>query len=306
MATTSVETGTDQVRDADLEACSICGSRGTFGRTVRLRYGAIETCRACRSGILLPRPSTERLIDLHSSAEYFDHPYFEARRDLSPGLRAVYDERIAVIAQYCGSLEGKRMLDVGCDTGLFLGRAQNQTGVIGTGVDVSKRVVEEGRRAGLDLRHGTLDQVGFEEASFDVVSAYDVIEHVHDPLDLLAGIMRVLRPGGVCVIEAPNYDGLVYRLGRALGRLRLFDSLLRAYQERLWPPFHAQYFTPASLERCFRPSGLEPVHIGGREPASCELAIDGVAVRAAVLGVVVLAGAIGSNTLLTAVATKPG
>lgn len=288
------------------DACPVCGSPLTGRPAVWLSYARIETCDACGTGVLLPRPSAEDLISLHSSEDYFDHPYFQVRRELTPSLASRYERRVQEIEKLAGPLAGKRMLDIGCDTGLFLQYAQERRGAGGVGIDVAKRAVAAGRAAGLDLRHGTLDQAGFDAASFDVICAYDLIEHVSDPRLFIDEVRRVLKPGGIAVFETPNYGGLVYRLGRVLAQFRPLEPVLRAYQERLWPPFHVQYFTRGSLDRMLKVGGLRPLEIRGRELAAAELAVSSPALRTMVLGLFGLARVFGSHTLILAVASNPG
>jgi SAM-dependent methyltransferase len=177
--------------------------------------------------------------------------------------------------------------------------------MLGTGIDVFERVVAAGRQAGLDLRHGTLEQVGFADDSFDIVCGYDLIEHVGEPCRFVKEVQRVLKPGGVAVFETPNYGGLVYRLGRLLARLRPLERVLRPYQERLWPPFLVQYFTRASMARLLQAGGLQPVEIRGRELAQSELGVTSPALRLAVLGLFGVAGIARSHTLLWALAANP-
>lgn len=284
--------------------CPVCGGDLGAGPSLRLPYGSIRPCSGCGSGVLLPRPTSDELAALHSTEKYFDHPYFQDRRELTPRLSESYGRRLAHIEGLIGPIHGKRVLDIGCDTGLFLQFLRDQRGVEGIGLDVFAKVVAEGRRAGLDLRHATLEGAGLEDGGFDVVCGYDLVEHVAQPRSFMAEVHRVLKPGGLAVFETPNYDGLVYRFGRGLGRVGFMESLLRRYQERLWPPFHVQYFTADSLSRLMESSGLEPVEVAGRELHGSELALDPGALRSAVLALFALAGVVGHHTLLTGAARR--
>lgn len=301
------ETRRMPVTEASTPACPICGAMGPASLQVTLDQGAIWTCGGCGSGLLRPRPSFDDLSKLHSNEEYFDHPYFQERRDLTPQMRALYDQRIGLVTSVV-PLAGNRVLDVGCDTGAFLTHLQSTTGAVVAGVDISAFAVEFGRSRGLDLRLGTLEAVGFPAASFDVVCAFDLVEHVSDPQGFFQEACRILKPGGILVLETPNYDGLVYRLGRILGRSRLVAGILAPYQRRLWPAFHVQYFTKGSLAKAMRAGGLEPVVLSGRELSRHELAVESRWLQKAVLSMFAVAGTLSSHTLLVAIArkTEPG
>lgn len=101
------------------------------------------------------------------------------------------------------------LLDVGCGGGL-LAEEFARMGCRVTGIDRSLPTLGAARAhasaAGLaiDYREGSADALPFEARRFDVVSCCDVLEHVDDPERVLAGIARVLRPGGVFVFDTIN------------------------------------------------------------------------------------------------------
>jgi SAM-dependent methyltransferase len=104
-------------------------------------------------------------------------------------------------------VRGKEVLDLGCNVGYgthTLSRAATRA----VGVDVSEHSVTQARKryAGEPLQFEVYDGVTlpFESASFDVVTSFQVIEHVHDVGPYLAEIARVLRPDGVAVFTTPN------------------------------------------------------------------------------------------------------
>ena len=93
--------------------CPVCGSNAGKQTAVRLAYGRIGTCLDCGSGILEPRPSQTQLSGLHSTDDYFDHPYFEQRRHMTPEAEAIAEARLRRSEAMSGPLTGKRLVDVG-------------------------------------------------------------------------------------------------------------------------------------------------------------------------------------------------
>lgn len=283
--------------------CPICGAGDLRPSSVALDYGRVHGCRSCGSGVLLPRPTQQDLSAQHANDDYFEHPYFEARRQLTPDLAYRYGERARELERLIGPLNGRHILEVGCDTGLFVGYVRDTHGATAVGVDVAHKAVAEAKKAGIDVRLGTLEQAALPAQSIDAICAYDLIEHVADPIAFLNEAARILKPGGVIVIETPNFDGLIYRLGRGLAALPCGMTLTGPGQRRLWPAFHVQYFTSASLAGLLTGCGFKDADVTGRELASAELAV-GFPVKPVVLGIFAISDAVHANTLLHAHARR--
>jgi len=128
-----------------------------------------------------------------------------------------------------------RLLDVGCATGIFLQGIRNSGKWEPYGVEINEQVAHIAREHGLDVRSGTLEQAGFAEGFFDVVTLWDVLEHLHDPAGSLREIYRILKPDGLLVIRVPNASSWDSRL---FGR----------YWAGLDAPRHLYVFTPVTLD----------------------------------------------------------
>lgn len=104
-----------------------------------------------------------------------------------------------------------RLLDIGCGSGDFLRRAEF-LGWSAEGVDVDPEAVSVARASGLKAAVGSLEVFESVRDAYDVVTCNHVIEHVHKPLELLRGIHRILKPGGLLWIATPNIDSVGHRL----------------------------------------------------------------------------------------------
>jgi len=102
------------------------------------------------------------------------------------------------------------LLDVGCSNGALLWIA-SQLGIKAEGVEVSPRAAKNGIERGLKIHLGYLAELGLPENSFDVVTLYEVIEHLDSPADLLEECNRLLKPGGVLVVGTGNTDSWTRR-----------------------------------------------------------------------------------------------
>lgn len=135
-------------------------------------------------------------VEIHTSLIdiYNDEPHFrpENLRKVS-AILAGLRERVAPTVQ------GKaRMLDMGCGTGFLLGLAEPLFDEL-HGVDITPSMLEK-----IDLSSGKItlhqvqaEQTPFEDASFDLVTAYSFMDHLYDLRPFLAEVFRVLKPGGV-------------------------------------------------------------------------------------------------------------
>lgn len=138
-----------------------------------------------------------------------------------------------------------RLLDFGCGGGSYLER-MHQQGWRVTGLDVSEKAVQRIRdELGLDAHVGTLPHPGLKPASFDVITMWHSLEHVHDPLAVLREVRRLLVPGGKVLVAVPNIDSLPFRwFGGSWFGLDL--------------PRHLTHFTPWTLTLMLQRAGFRP------------------------------------------------
>lgn len=105
-----------------------------------------------------------------------------------------------------------RLLDVGCGTGSFL-REMQCAGWDTVGVEPApKAAAYTQQRFAIPVHTGTLREAHLPEASFDVITLWDVLEHLHTPWDDLQEIARLLAPGGLLVLRHPNLNSLGKRI----------------------------------------------------------------------------------------------
>lgn len=135
-----------------------------------------------------------------------------------------------------------RVLDIGCGFGESLGYHRNR-GCDAYGVEADGNILRVAARHGLQVKVGLFDADLWPPSNFDVVTLDQVLEHVNDPLALLRGIHKVLKPGGQLIVATPN----------ALGWGAYFFG-------RRWihwhAPYHQQFFTQASLQLAAKSVGF--------------------------------------------------
>ena len=139
-----------------------------------------------------------------------------------------------------------RVLDIGCGFCETLGYHQSR-GCEAYGVEADANVELVAAHFGFNVHIGLFDPDRYQAASFDYVTLDQVIEHVADPHKVMAGVARVLKPGGTAVISTPNARGWGVRL---FGRRWINWHI----------PYHLQQFTRRSLTILARDAGLELSH----------------------------------------------
>ena len=104
-----------------------------------------------------------------------------------------------------------RVLDIGTAGGGFLEAAQTM-GFDAHGLEPSTNLAEQGRKRGLKIHCGTIEKNEFDAGSFDLVTLWDVIEHLPRPKDALVECRRLLKPGGLIMVNFPDIGTFQARL----------------------------------------------------------------------------------------------
>jgi 2-polyprenyl-3-methyl-5-hydroxy-6-metoxy-1,4-benzoquinol methylase len=154
---------------------------------------------------------------MSKSSTIFDETYFTGGtksnyKDYEREAEAAIDEAfMPSIRQYAAYVRPTdrqgSYLDIGCAMGFYVERLAAD-GWDAHGIDISEYAIARGQERGTaNLRVGSVDALAHPDASFDFITAIDVIEHV-DPrmaADMVAEVHRVLRPGGLALFATPNY-----------------------------------------------------------------------------------------------------
>ncbi len=267
--------------------CPICGGHAVEQVLVgRDEYFGLPgqfplvRCGRCDLVYISPRPPFERILEYYPSTYYS----FQARVRLpSAATQPNSLQRVFLAAQGYGHnrpgrlaralswafgmvrpdqlrvafrpvprwRSGGRLLDVGCGAGIYLSEMR-KLGWTVEGVDVSAPACAAAfEEFGIRPYCGTVQDAPFAEASFDVVTFWETLEHVPDPLPTLKRCGALLAPGGRLIGSVPNYRS-VYAgwFGPAYFHLDL--------------PRHLFHYSAGSLARVLRASGFADVSITSR------------------------------------------
>lgn len=218
----------------------------------------IVQCLVCGFLYVNPQPTVEELDKLYST-EYFAGNGASMQRSLR--------HRLPVFARGIGIINELRkpgkVLDVGCGNGDFVELAR-EAGWDASGLDLSEQATSFARNKGLDVVRGTLQTSGFPSESFDVVTLWDVLEHLPDPAGELECVRRVLKPGGFLVVRVPN-------IGFQLLRVLVQEVVFHSGRATLQADLHLNHFSPTTLRRLLRRRGFEVLReeVGVSEDTVC-------------------------------------
>ena len=139
-----------------------------------------------------------------------------------------------------------RLLDIGCGAGSFM-QIANSFGYEATGIDISPTAAEICQSQGLNASSGDFLTTAFS-CRFDVITMWDVIEHLRDPRAVLHRASELLSDRGILFAKVPAFGCLSLRLSNSLPRLQ--GALLGA-------PHHVQYFSAETLKLLVERVGLQ-------------------------------------------------
>lgn len=233
-------------------ACPVCTS--TEAQQVWTEDAwLLVRCGSCDHVFLSNPPNDEELRALYSfdagfHTQLVDDPEAIARAD------ATAQEHLACMAA-AGS-PGGRLLDVGCATGRFVAAAQC-AGWEAHGVEISDDTAAYARSRGLDVITGTLEDVQAPDGAFDVITMWDLVEHVAEPVELLSAARRLLADDGWLWLATPNVDGMFPKA-----------SLKVAPKVGRWPhpepPYHLSQFSERTVRHALGRAGFLDVVVSHR------------------------------------------
>lgn len=246
-----------------LTACPACGSQSllSYACTVPAQrantmHFAQSRCRNC--DVVFSNPVVEQFeLERFYGDQYYEHKEHRYNAN-SPDLEKLVLQRAgqeveglkSIVVPYVSS---GRFFEIGAGHGSLL-YAARRLGFEVAGVEPSASAVKFGQEClGLsELRKGVFKPSDWRAESFDVVYAYHVIEHVLDLQTFVAGIHRVLKPGGIAVIGTENHHNtwVQYRTIRSWLKGRLLPEFQTA-------DHHTFYFCNHSLGRLLQQHGLE-------------------------------------------------
>ncbi len=248
------ETAADRKRvaisgDHGRDQCPICeqtGARRWLRAPDRL-HGRQEQytllrCPGC-SLVWLSHPPKPEDMHLHYTDAY--HKLISAGGQNSPQR---WRERKATLTHY---KQSGALLDLGCSSGSFLEFMRSKSWEL-HGIEMSAEGARTAEaRSGAEVFVGDILDASFPREKFDVITCFDVLEHLYEPRRVIGRVAEWLKPGGIFYVLVPNVDA---------AEARVFGS----YWHGLEMPRHLFHYTPVSLSFLAESAGLQNVSLETR------------------------------------------
>lgn len=152
----------------------------------------------------------KKMNELQKNISYYDS--YSQNYDLNrehPYYDFLVKEELNILIPH---IKNKKVLEVGCGTGVFMDLIKNDCDVVG--IDVSSGMLEKARQKSLVVKEGNAESLPFSPESFDVVYSFKTMPHVVNINESLDEINRVLKKNGVALIEFYNRHSIKYWLNK--------------------------------------------------------------------------------------------
>lgn len=179
-------------------------------------------------------------------------------------LHAINPLRLGWVQDIAGSLNGKKVVDVGCGGGI-LAESMAQAGAQVTGIDLADKSLTVARlhslESGVKVDYQTISAENFaaqHAGQFDVVTCMEMLEHVPDPASIVQACSQMVKPGGWVFFSTLNRNpkSFLFAIVGAEYVLRLLPKGTHSYEK---------FIKPSELSRAVRQSGLTVMQMAGME-----------------------------------------
>ena len=245
---------TDQQPEHPTATCPLCASKPSeiLAHQLRRGKGMVRYCPACDHGYLVQ----EQAVDAKEYyGELYRQEYSHNAEAAATHAREIYrvyknyqHDRLHHISPHLTA--ASRLLEVGASAGQFLIHIKEKVSEVNA-IELDKACCAFlGNKLGIEADAEFLENSRFVGQTYDVVCAFQVIEHVEQPVAFLKTLRQATKKGGTIFIEAPNlHDPL----------LAVWD--VPTYRKFFYHSAHLHYFTEASLSKVARDAGFCPDQI---------------------------------------------
>lgn len=224
--------------------CPLCGYTEN-SLMLREEEFKIVKCKKCFFVYLQNPPEAKEIYEEYFQVQYKPDDYNkDSKYSFLKDIHFINVKRVEEIKQH--SKNGK-ILDVGCGTGLFL-KTASEAGFEVTGTDISENALRFAREGfGLNVHNKSLAELIANNERYNIITLWHVLEHFSEPVTELQKVHSLLKDGGLCFIEVPNFNSLKFRLSG------------HKWKGGNHPLYHRSFFTNRTLKFVLSKSGFSEI-----------------------------------------------
>ena len=243
------------IQDFTCDVCRKSSSAHLFASVPGIdgRMYNLVRCDSCGMIVVWPPPTAE-FLDAFYASKYegkVKEGIIEWGNPLEANRAAIEDGyvRLKYVEELAGMREREKLLDIGCGHGFFVYAAQD-LGYDAMGVDIDTEAIDFGRsQLGLNIADVSIDSLEVLPKDFDIITAWQVLEHLRMPGSCTRQVHTLLRPGGIFAGSVPNVGGIYAKLRGTKWYLMI-------------PPEHLNYLDELSLKHMLVEASFTPLFIG--------------------------------------------
>ena len=217
----------------EIKKCEICSSNKFKKEFSKLGFKHVK-CLNCGFIFVNPKPTPKLLKYYYEnsiSSKFFQQHIIEPTREYR--LKNIAKPRSEWLNSFFN--QPGKYLDVGCSTGMIIESMKNLNWTC-QGSEFSLDAIKIAKHHGLNVSNSDLnDEDIFEKGSFDLITLFEVLEHVSDISDLITNIRSLLKKEGLLIITVPNINGIEFKF-------------IKENHTNILPPAHINYFSEKSFQ----------------------------------------------------------
>ncbi len=177
------------------QECLICHS-ADLKYLSKYSQNYLVKCNNCGFIFASKIPTTEELT------QYYNN--YNRQAYISPITIMRYNELLDIFERY---RKTSNILDIGCGVGYFLEEAKKRNWNV-YGTEYSDQAVNICTEKRLNVKKGTTSSINFDKDFFDIITSFEVIEHINNPLEEIQSIYNILRVDGIFYLTTPNINSI--------------------------------------------------------------------------------------------------